>query len=121
MDSMLILLVIIGLLAGFMSGVVGIGGGIVMVPALVYWVGMSQHQAQGTSLFVLMAPVVAVAVFNYYKAGNVDVKSALVIMVTFVIGSFFGSKIAQQIPEKILKIVFGSLMIVVALKMIFGK
>ena len=116
-----LILLIIGLVAGILSGLVGIGGGIVIVPALVYFLGLTQHQAQGTTLFMFLMPIGILGVLNYYKAGNVDFKLALIMASTFVIGSFLGSKWAVNIDQAILKKVFGSLILVIALKMIFGK
>lgn len=118
--STLFLLLCIGLLAGILSGLVGIGGGIIMIPLLVM-MGMSQHQSQGTSLAVLAIPVTAIAAFNYYKEGYVDWKYAAVIAVFFVIGGYIGSKFAVQIDQKILKKIFGIILLFVAGKLIFGK
>lgn len=118
--STLFLLLCIGLLAGILSGLVGVGGGIIMIPLLVM-MGMSQHQSQGTSLAVLAVPVTAIAAFNYYKEGYVDWKYALVIAVFFVIGGYIGSKFAVQIDQKILKKIFGVILLFVAGKLIFGK
>lgn len=120
MTTILILLCI-GLFAGILSGMVGIGGGIVIVPALVYFMGMSQQEAQGTSLAVLLLPVGILAVYLYYNAGYVDVKSALIIALTFVIGGFVGSKIAISIDQNMLKKVFGVFMLLLSLKMLFWK
>ncbi len=120
MTAVLILL-FIGLMAGILSGMVGIGGGIIIVPALVYFASMSQHQAQGTSLAVLLLPVGILAVYNYYTAGYVDIKSALIISITFVAGGFIGSKIAINIDQSTLKKVFGIFMLLLSLKMVFGK
>lgn len=118
--STLFFLLCIGLLAGILSGLVGIGGGIIMIPLLVM-MGMSQHQSQGTSLAVLAIPVTAIAAFNYYKEGYVDWKYAAVIAVFFVIGGYIGSKFAVQIDQKILKKIFGIILLFVAGKLIFGK
>lgn len=118
--STLFLLLCIGLLAGILSGLVGVGGGIIMIPLLVM-MGMSQHQSQGTSLAVLAVPVTAIAAFNYYKEGYVDWKYALVIAVFFVIGGYIGSKFAVQIDQKMLKKIFGVILLFVAGKLIFGK
>jgi uncharacterized membrane protein YfcA len=100
---------------------VGIGGGIVLVPALVMALHFSQHQAQGTVLAMLMMPVVALGVMNYYKQGHVDFKVALLLAVGFTAGAFFGSKLAIIVPEYGLKKAFGVLMLIVAIKMIFWK
>ena len=117
----IIILLCIGLMAGILSGMVGIGGGVVIVPALVYFMSMSQHQAQGTSLAVLLLPVGILAVYNYYQAGYVDVRSSLIIAVTFVVGGFIGSKIAISIDQNMLKKEFGIFMLLISLKMIVGK
>ena len=116
----LILLLCIGLLAGVLSGLIGIGGGIIMIPLLLL-LGLSQHQAQGTSLAVLAVPVTALAAFNYYKEGYVDWKYSALIAVFFVIGGYIGSKFALQIDEKVLKKIFGFVLLLVAGKLIFGK
>ncbi len=118
--STLLMLMLIGLLAGMLSGLVGIGGGIVMVPLLLL-LGLSQHQAQGTSLAVLVVPVTAVAVFNYYKEGYIDWRFAAIIAVFFVVGGYFGSKLAISIDQKILKKIFGVVLLLIAGKMILGK
>lgn len=117
----ILILLCIGLMAGILSGMVGIGGGVVMVPALMYFMHVSQHQAQGTSLAVLLMPVGILAVYNYYNKGLVDIKSALIIATTFVIGGFIGSKIAIAIDQNLLKKVFGAFMLLISLKMILGK
>jgi uncharacterized membrane protein YfcA len=117
----LLALAAIGLAAGILSGFVGIGGGVIMVPAMVLLLGYEQHQAQGTSLAVLMLPVVALAVRNYYKAGVIDPKVVAVIAVAFVAGGYFGSRWALMLPPETVKRVFGVLMVVVAFKLIFGK
>lgn len=115
------MLVIVGLLAGILSGFVGVGGGIIMVPALIWLLHYSQHQAQGTSLAVLMLPVVFLAVRNYYKEGMIDWKVVGVIAVAFVAGGYFGSKGALALPEDTVKRVFGVVMLFVAIKLILGK
>ncbi len=119
--TIIVSLIIIGLLAGILSGLVGVGGGIIMVPLLVLLVGFSQHQAQGTSLTVLLVPVTAVAVFNYYKEGYVNWKYAMVIAVFFVVGSFFGSKLAVDLDQKMLKKIFGIVLLFIAGKMLLEK
>lgn len=115
------LLVVIGLFAGMASGFVGIGGGLVMVPALVWLMGYSQHQAQGTSLGVLVLPVVALAVWNYHRSHPLDVKAILIIAATFVLGGWLGSKAALALPADTVKKIFGGVMILAALKLIFGR
>ncbi len=115
----IIILVLIGLIAGAFSGMFGIGGGLVMVPAMVFFLAMSQHSAQGTSLGVLVIPVAAIAAYNYYKAGELNVKFALIIAVSFVVGGYFGSKFSLGINEVLLKRIFGVLMLAMAVKLIF--
>ncbi|PCI03079.1 MAG: permease [Flavobacteriaceae bacterium] len=117
----LLLLIIIGLCAGILSGLIGIGGGILMVPMFVIFLGITQHNAQGLSLAVMLPPVTFFAVYNYHKGGEIDWKIALVVAVTFIIGGYFGSKIALQIDQRILKKIFGGLMLIVALKLLFSK
>jgi uncharacterized membrane protein YfcA len=112
-------LILLGLIAGTFSGVVGIGGGIILVPALVYMFGFSQHHAQGTSLGMLMLPVGILAVMQYYKQGFVDYKVIGYIAVGFIMGGFLGGKLAVSIPENIVKKIFALFMIAVAVKMLF--
>jgi uncharacterized protein len=114
-------LILIGILAGILSGLVGIGGGIIMVPLLVMFLSLSQHQAQGTSLAVLAVPVTAVAVFNYYKEGQINLKYAAVIAVFFVVGSIVGSKFALTLDQKVLKKIFAVVLVVIAGKMLLEK
>lgn len=121
MTTTIISLVIIGLLAGLLSGLVGVGGGIIMVPLLVLFLGFNQYQAQGTSLAVLAVPVTAVAVFNYYKAGYVNWKYALIIAIFFIIGSYFSSKLAVGLEQKTLKRIFSVFIIIIAGKMLLEK
>ncbi|SHI70618.1 hypothetical protein SAMN05444363_1352 [Flavobacterium terrae] len=119
--TIIVSLIVIGLLAGMLSGLVGVGGGIIMVPLLVLLLGFNQHQAQGTSLTVLVVPVTALAVYNYYKEGYINWKYAAIIAVFFVVGSYFGSKLAVGIDQKMLKKVFGVVLIIVAGKMLLEK
>lgn len=117
----ILILALTGIMAGFLGGMVGVGGGIIMVPALVYLLHQSQQSAQGTSLAVLMIPVSAVAVYNYYKGGQVNFKYALVIAAFFLVGSYFGSKLALRIDQTLVRRLFAGFMIAVAIKMLFGK
>ncbi len=114
-----LLLALVGLTAGFLSGMMGIGGGIVIVPALVLIMGMTQHQAQGTSLAVLLFPVGFLAVLNYYKNGYIDLKIAGILILTFIIGGYFGSLLSLQIPEKLLRKIFSIFFILVSIRMFF--
>lgn len=116
-----IILLIIGLVAGTASGMVGIGGGIIIVPALVYFLGMTQHMAQGTTLAMLTIPVGILGAYNYYQSGNVNLKALVLIACTFVVGSFLGSKLSLSIDQKTLKKIFGYVLLAVSFKMILGK
>ena len=119
--SMLMILIVIGIVTGAMAGMLGIGGAIIMIPALVYFMGFSQQMAQGTSLAVMLPPIGILAAYNYYKAGHVDIKYALILAGTFLIGSYFGSKFALTLPQATLKKIFGILLLLVAAKMLFSK
>src|SRR5512133_2258213 len=119
--SMLLLLLGIGIITGIMAGMLGIGGAIIMIPALVYFMGFSQQMAQGTSLAVMLPPIGILAAYNYYKAGHVDIKFALLLAVAFIIGSYFGSKLAIKLPQHTLKKIFGVFLLLVAIKMLFWK
>lgn len=116
-----LLLALIGIIAGMLSGLVGVGGGIVMVPLLIYLMGFNQHQAQGTSLTVLVVPVTAAAVYNYYKEGYIDWRYAGIIALFFVVGGYFGSKMAISIDQKMLKKIFAVVLLFVAGKMLLSK
>ena len=115
----IILLIIIGLLAGLLSGLIGIGGGIIMVPLFIVLLGLSQHNAQGMSLAVMLPPVTLLAVYNYHKAGQIDWKMALIVSAVFIIGGYLGSKFALKIDQVILRKIFGIVMLVISVKMIF--
>jgi uncharacterized protein len=114
-------LILLGLLAGFLSSMVGIGGGIVIVPTLVMGFGLSQHTAQGTTLAMLSLPVALIGAINYYKQGAVNWQFALIICIGFVVGSYFGSKIALEISEKLVKRFFAILLVLVAIKMFWDS
>jgi len=114
-------MLVIGLLAGALSGVIGIGGGILIVPALVYIAHMSQLRAQGTSLGVMLAPVGLLAFIEYYRAGNVDLKVAALVCAGFLIGGYFGGSLAQHVPEILLRRSFAVLIVGVGLKMLFSR
>ena len=119
--AQIIILIVIGLFAGVVGGTLGVGGGIIIIPGLVFLFGMNQHLAQGTSLATLLAPIGAFAVINYYKAGYVNWKYAVILMLTFMVGSYLGSKWAVQLPEKLLKQIFGAMMLIAGFKMIISK
>ncbi len=111
--------ILIGSIGGLMGGVFGIGGAIVIIPALIMTFGYSQHLAQGTTLLMLAFPVSALSAWQYYKDGNANIKVALILGVAFFISGFFGAKIAHLIPQEILKKMFAVLLIVIAGKMMF--
>lgn len=114
-------LLLIGLSAGFLSGMVGVGGGILVVPALVLLLGMTQHAAQGTTLVLFLLPFGILGVLNYYRAGNVNVTYALFIGFAFVLGSYLGSKLALKIDQQMLRKGFAVFTMLVAIKMFLGK
>ncbi len=113
------ILILIGVLAGLVSGFVGVGGGMIIVPALVYFLAFNQLSAQGTSLAVLMMPVGVLGVVNYYKMGQVNIAFAIVIGLAFILGSYFGSKFALKLPEYKVKFFFGMFMLFMSLQMIW--
>jgi uncharacterized protein len=120
-SRMTLLYLLLGLLVGVLSGIVGIGGGILIVPTLVYFFHMSQHKAQGTSLAALLAPVGALAFCEYYKAGNVDVKAGLFIALGFLIGGYFGGLWAQQLSELVLRRTFGTLLVIIGIRLLWTR
>lgn len=111
----------IGLLAGILSGFFGIGGGIIIVPALIYICGFNQLLAQGTSLAIMLPPVGLLAFLEYYKKGNVNLSAGIIICITLFLGALFGAKIAHLVSPLILKRAFAILLILVSLKMLFAK
>jgi uncharacterized membrane protein YfcA len=113
-----VMLVIIGFAAGTLSGLVGVGGGIIIVPALVFFLGFTQQQAQGTSLGLLLLPVGILAVMNYYHKGYVDVKVVGVMSLAFVLGGWLGSKLALTLSQETVKTVFAILLFYTAFKML---
>ncbi len=120
MDIQTILIIIlVGVAAGILGGLVGVGGGIIIVPSLVYFIGFSQKTAQGTSLGLIMLPVGILGVLMYYKQGHVDFRVVGILAVGFLLGSFLGSKIALSLPQDTVKKVFAILMVIIAVKMLF--
>ena len=114
----LLLLLCIGLLAGIASGFVGIGGGIIIVPALVFGLGLNQHMAQGTSLAMMIPPIGILAVMSYYKAGQIQLEYAGILSLTFVMGAWMGSKWALRINPSIVRLIFGMFMLFAAGRLI---
>ncbi len=120
--TLILSLIAIGLLAGILSGFMGVGGGVVMVPLMILLLGYNQHQAQGMSLAVLAVPVTLLAAYTYHNAGSpINWKYALVIAGFFVVGGFIGSKFAVSIPQNILKKSFAVILVIAAVKMFFSK
>ena len=117
----LIILILAGILAGFASGTLGLGGGTIVIPILVFILGFTQHEAQGTSLAFMLPPIGILAAIEYFKSGYVNLKFALVLVITFFIGAYLGSLFSISMPEKILKKIFGIFMILVGIRMLFGK
>jgi len=109
---------LIGAVAGLLGGILGIGGAIIIIPALVMLLGYSQQMAQGTTLLMLAMPVGALAAWQYYSAGNTDWKTALILGVSFFLSGFFGAKLANHIPQEILKKIFAVLLLAIAFKML---
>jgi len=115
--QMVVLLLLIGLAAGMLSGLVGVGGGIIVVPALVFALGFTQQQAQGTSLGLLLLPIGIFAVINYYKQGYIDIRVVLIMSVAFILGAYLGSKFALSLPEEIVRKIFAIILFWAGIKM----
>lgn len=120
MNPPLFVLIGIGLAAGVLSGVFGIGGGVVIVPALIYLAGFRQHMATGTSLAILLPPVGIAAVLEYYRHGNVNLYAALIIAVTLTIGGWFGAAIANRLAGPYLRLAFGVFVMALGASLIVG-
>ncbi|HEY9776268.1 MAG TPA: sulfite exporter TauE/SafE family protein [Planktothrix sp.] len=115
-----ILFIVLGLTAGAVSGLIGIGGGVIVVPALVFLFGMSQHRAQGTTLALMVPPCGLLAAWQYFRQGNVDVHAGIVICVGFFLGGFLGAKLAGHMSNRIMARFFGCSMLVIAIKMLLA-
>lgn len=116
-----ITLLFTGLLAGILGGFFGIGGGIIIIPILIYLLGFSQHSAQGTTLAAMIPPIGLMAALAYWRAGHVDIKAALLIAGGFFIGGWLGGSLVQHIPEIHLRKAFAVVLLIVAVKMFIGK
>lgn len=117
--QVILILVLIGLTAGIFGGMVGLGGGVIMIPAMIFLLGMTQLEAQGTSLAIMLPPIGIFAAINYYKAGHIDWRYALIIAAAFTVGGYFGSKIALSIPADLVRKIFAISVIAIALRMFF--
>ena len=117
--SQVLILLVTGIIAGLASGSLGIGGAIVVIPMLTFFLGMNQQQAQGTSLIVMSFPVFLISAWTYYKHGYANFKFAIVIVIAFIIGSFIGSSISVYLPEKVLRKVFGIFLVFIGVRMFF--
>jgi len=119
-SSTFLLLLLIGLVAGILSGIFGIGGGIVIVPALIYLLGFSQHKATGTSLAVLLPPIGIAAVLEYYQHDNVDLSAALIIAAASILGAWLGSLFASRLSGPVLRLAFGVFVVIMGVYLIHG-
>ena len=115
-----VLFVVIGLAAGLLSGIFGIGGGVVIVPALIYWAGFSQHRATGTSLAVLLPPIGFAAMWEYYRHDNVNVRAAMIIAVAVLVGSWLGAVMANRVSGPYLRLAFGVFVVVLGMYLMVG-
>lgn len=115
------LFIILGLVAGIFSGVIGLGGGIIIVPALVFIFGLTQEQAQGTTLALMVPPIGILAAYTYYQHGYVDLKIAALVCVGFVLGGWLGAKVAVQLPREALQKIFALFLFFLSIKMFFTK
>ena len=116
-----VMYIILGLVAGIASGIFGIGGGTILIPALVFMFGLTQHQAQGTTLALMVPPIGLLAALRYYYSGNVKLGMAAFICAGFFIGGLIGAQFVQNVPDPILKRLFGIFLLLVSLRMIFFK
>ncbi|MDP3462147.1 MAG: sulfite exporter TauE/SafE family protein [Bacteroidales bacterium] len=119
--GIILILIMIGLVAGVFSGMIGIGGAIIIIPALIYFLHLDQHTAQGTSLAIMLPPIGLLAVYNYYKVGALNLQYAFIIASAFLIGGYIGSKFAVNIPVDVLRKVFAIVLIFIALRMLLVK
>ena len=118
---MSLLYVVLGLLAGILSGLIGIGGGVMIVPSLIFWFGFSQLEAQGTTLGLLVPPIGILAAWTYYQQGYVNLRVAALICLGFVLGGLLGAKVAVVLPSEILEKIFGVALLLISIKMIFSN
>jgi hypothetical protein len=112
--------ILIGALAGVAAGLFGVGGGIVLVPALIYWAGFSQHLATGTSLAVLLPPIGLAATLEYYRHGNVDIRAAFILAMGLFIGAWLGAYLANHMKGPHLRLAFGVFVTVLGIYLVHG-
>lgn len=117
----LLILILIGFTAGVFSGMIGIGGGIILIPALIYFLKLDQHTAQGTSLAIMLPPIGLFAAYNYYKEGHINIYYAIVIALAFMVGGYFGSAWVLKIPVNTLRKIFSIVLILIAIKMLVSN
>lgn len=115
-----LIFVLIGALGGVASGLFGVGGGVVIVPALIYWAGFSQHRATGTSLAVLLPPIGLAATVEYYRQGNVDLRAAMILAATMFLGAWLGAYLANQMKGPHLRLLFGVFLTGLGFYLVFG-
>ncbi len=116
---MILVLIVIGLASGALSGLVGVGGGIIIVPALVFFLSFTQKESQGTSLGILLLPVGILGVLQYYKQGQIDLRVVVIVSIGFLVGNYFGSKLSLSLPEAALKKIFAVILVLIAFKILF--
>jgi uncharacterized membrane protein YfcA len=119
--SMILILIGIGIFTGAVAGMLGIGGAVILIPALIFILGFSQYDAQGTSVAMMLPPIGLLAAYNYYKAGHVNLYFALILAIAFMLGAYFGSKIALNLPQAVLRKIFAVLLLATAVKMFLTK
>ena len=120
MESPVLLLIVIGMAAGILSGVFGIGGGVVIVPALIYLAGFTQHRATGTSLAVLLPPIGFAAMWEYYRHQNVDIRAAMIIATAVFVGGWLGAVVANRVSGPYLRLAFGVFVVVLGISLMVG-
>jgi uncharacterized protein len=118
---MYIIAAVIGICTGILGGLLGIGGAVIMIPAMVIFLKFNQHIAQGTALAAMIPPIGLLAAYEYYKSGNVNIPVALLIAAGFIVGAYAGAKFAEHIDDAILSRIFGFVLLVISIKMILNK
>jgi len=116
-----IVYIVLGLVGGIFGGMFGLGGGLIMIPGLVFLAGLTQHEAQGTNLAAMLPPIGLLAALRYYYSGNVKLNIVGFLCLGFFVGGFIGAHLAQGLPEIALKRMFGVMLLAVSIKMILGK